>query len=103
MSDYPQQPPTGHGYAPDHPRSTLVLVLGILSLVLCQVLGPVAWVMGNRVVREVDQSGGRLAGRGVANAGRICGIIATVLLVIGLLFGLIVLIVLIAASTSSNG
>lgn len=90
---YPQQPYPQSGYAPqapgqyapDHPRATTVLVLGILSVVLCQVLGPFAWVMGKKTVEEIDASGGAIGGRGAANAGYVLGIVATVLLGLSLL------------------
>jgi hypothetical protein len=81
----PQAPVYGGAFAPDHPQATLVLILGILGLVLCQVISPFAWVMGNRVVREIDASNGTVGGRGAANAGRICGIIGTALIGLGLL------------------
>jgi uncharacterized membrane protein YjgN (DUF898 family) len=74
------QPPAYGPMAPDHPKATTVLVLGILGLVVCGVLAPFAWVMGNQVLREIDASGGTLGGRSNANAGRICGIIGTMLL-----------------------
>lgn len=104
------QTPPPYGAAPvppygpprDHERAVTVLVLGILGLVLCQVLGPVAWIMGNRVVREIDASGGQLGGRSTANAGRICGIVGTVLLVLGLLFLALAVVGLFAAVTSSG-
>ncbi len=76
------QPAYGYQQAPDHPRSTTILVLGILGLVACQILGPVAWVMGNGAIREIDASQGRLGGRGAVQAGRICGIVATVILIL---------------------
>ena len=79
-----------------------MLILGILGLVLCQVISPFAWVMGNRVVREIDASGGQLGGRSTANAGRICGIVGTALLAVGLLFGLLAMAFLVIASTSSS-
>lgn len=87
---YDGQPPYGQQPfypQPDHPQATTVLILGILGLVLCQVLSPFAWSMGNRVLREIDASGGQVGGRGQVNAGRICGIIGTILLAasIGLL------------------
>src|SRR3954449_5699086 len=98
---YPQQGP--YHQPPDHRQATTVLVLGILGLVLCQILSPIAWVMGNRVVQEIDASGGQLGGRGSANAGRICGIIGSILLGISLV--LLLLFVLVAvvglARTSS--
>jgi uncharacterized membrane protein YjgN (DUF898 family) len=95
-------PPPGFG-APEHPQATMVLILGILGLVLCTVLSPIAWVMGNRVVREIDASAGQVGGRSQANAGRICGIVGTVMIGVGLLIGIVLLVVvLIAASSSSS-
>jgi hypothetical protein len=79
-------PPAGGPYAPDHPKATTVLVLGILGVVVCQVLGPFAWVMGKRTVAEIDASGGRLGGRGSAQAGYVLGVVGTVLLGLSLLF-----------------
>jgi uncharacterized membrane protein YjgN (DUF898 family) len=80
-----------------------VLVLGILGLVLCQVLSPFAWNMGNRVVAEIDASGGMMGGRDAANAGRICGMIGTALLALSLILiaGLVVF-GLFAATTSTG-
>lgn len=100
----PGYPPYATMSGPDHPQATTVLVLGILGLVLCQVLSPFAWAMGNRVVREIDASMGRQSGRGSANAGRICGIVGTVLLGLGLAFVLLFVVVALvglgAATTS---
>jgi len=76
-------------------------VLGICSLVLCQVLGPFAWVMGNKAVREIDASQGQLSGRDTANIGRILGIVSTVLLVVAILA--LVAIVVVAVLVESSG
>lgn len=76
----------------DHPQASTVLVLGILSLVLglaCGVgaiMGPIAWVMGNKVIQEIDANPTAYTNRGNAQAGRVCGIIATVLLACGLIY-----------------
>lgn len=67
-----------------HPKAVTVLVLGILSLACCGLLGPVAWVMGNNVVREIDSMPGRFGNRSIANAGRICGIVGTAFLVLSI-------------------
>jgi hypothetical protein len=101
---YPQAPYGGYGAPPaDHHQATTVLVLGIISLVLCQILGPFAWVMGNRVVREIDAAGGTVGGRSTANAGRICGIIASALLGLSILLLIgVVLVALVAASQSAT-
>jgi hypothetical protein len=96
---YPPNPYGGTpygGYAQEHPQATTVLILGILGLVLCQLISPFAWVMGNRVVGEIDASQGQLGGRGAANAGRICGMVGTILMVVGLVFGLVVVVIAIA-------
>ncbi|MDT4922093.1 MAG: hypothetical protein QOI15_2995 [Pseudonocardiales bacterium] len=92
----PAHPPYGPGvpagYPPpasgiEHPQGTTVLVLGIVGLVVCGLLGPFAWVMGNRVLREIDAAPpGYFSNRGNVVAGRICGIIATVLLILGIVF-----------------
>jgi hypothetical protein len=87
----------------NHPRTTTVLVLGILSLVVCGVLGPFAWSMGNTALREIDASyrtGRPLGGRETVNVGRILGIVGTVLLVLGVLAGLGVVALAAASSTS---
>ena len=77
--------PSAYGWsAPprEHPNGTTVLVLGILSLVVCGILGPFAWVMGNHARREMDaQPGVNWSNRGTINAGRICGIVGTCFLI----------------------
>ena len=80
-----------------------MLVLGILSLVVCGVLGPFAWSMGNRALREIDASqltAQPLGGRETVNVGRILGMVATILLVLGLVVGLGLVVVAITSSTS---
>jgi hypothetical protein len=74
-------------------RGTLILVLGILGLVVCGPVGIAAWVMGNGDLKEMDAGAMDPSGRGTTNAGRICGIIATILLAVSivvliLVFGL---------------
>jgi hypothetical protein len=63
-------------------RGTLILVLGILGLVICGPLGIAAWIMGNGDLKEIDAGAMDASGRSLTNAGRICGIIATILLII---------------------
>jgi hypothetical protein len=91
---WPQQPwpPAYPPPPPVHPQATTVLVLGIVALVACQVVGPFAWTMGNRVVAEVDAAGGRLGGGTEANIGRILGVVSTALLAVSvLMIGLFVM------------
>ncbi|HWV99510.1 MAG TPA: hypothetical protein VNZ64_07420 [Candidatus Acidoferrum sp.] len=67
-------------------HGTLILVFGILSLVICAPLGIVAWVMGTGDLKQMDSGAMDPSGRSLTNAGRICGIIGTILLVLGVLF-----------------
>lgn len=73
-----------YGPNPFESRGTTIMVIGILSLVICGLLGPVAWVMGNKLKSEAQAAG--FPEPGNAKAGRICGIIATALLVFSVLF-----------------
>jgi uncharacterized membrane protein YjgN (DUF898 family) len=99
---HPQQQPYGYygqppmGYAPDHPKATTALVLGILGLVVCGLIAPFAWRIGKRTLDEIDGSHGQLGGRGTAQAGYVLGIIGTVVLLLGLLAGLLLMALAIA-------
>ena len=101
MPQQPMQPPYGPP-PPNHPQAITVLVLGILGLVVCGILGPFAWVMGNRAVREIDASRGALGGRTEANVGRILGIVATVLLIVGLVVVVLIFVFGALVGVSSN-
>jgi len=84
---YPQQPGGDQPMPPqDHPRATTSLVLGILGIVICGICAPFAWKFGKQAVTEIDASGGRMGGRGQAQAGYILGIIGTILLILAIIF-----------------
>ncbi|PXX65280.1 hypothetical protein DFR70_104343 [Nocardia tenerifensis] len=109
MTYPPQQPPYGYpaygayGPPPEHPQATMILILGILGLVFCQILGPVAWVMGRRALNEIDAAGGALGGRSNVMVGYVCGIIASVMIILGLLFiALFVVLGLVGVWSSSS-
>ena len=85
---------------PESSQATTVLVLGILGLVVCGLLGPIAWSMGNTELRAIDAGRRPPENRGTANAGRILGIIVTVLLGIGLVVVVAVLVFIVVASDS---
>ena len=84
-------PSYGGAMAPKHPSATTAMVLGISALggmMLCVVplvLAPFAWMIGGRAVKEIDANPGRFSGRDQAQAGRIMGIIGTILLIIGVI------------------
>lgn len=91
---------------PEQSQATTALVLGILGLVLCQILAPFAWYIGNKEVDAIDAGRRPPENRGTGNAGRILGIIGSVLLILGLLVGALILflgIFGVVTSTSTSG
>ena len=63
-------------------RGVLILVFGILSFVVCPFFGVAAWMMGNADLEEMAWGRMDPTGKDLTNAGRICGMIATGLLVL---------------------
>ena len=77
---------------PEESQATTILVLGILSFVCsCFPLGIAAWVLGNRELQAIDAGMRNPANRGTANAGRIIGVVATFLGLIGFVIVIFVL------------
>ena len=71
--------PTIASVAPNADSAVTSLTLGILSLVLCgPFTGIPAMVLGRRAIRQIDSSGGRVKGRGLATAGFVTGLVGTV-------------------------
>ena len=73
----PQQPLKPH-------RGGIVLALGILGIVVCFICGIIAWVMGNNDIREMNAGTMDSSGRGLTQAGKICGMISVILWIVGL-------------------
>ncbi len=78
------EPPSMGGPPPagNPVNGTLILVLGILGLVCLPILSPVAWIMGNSAMATLNAGGGDESQRGMANIGRILGIVGTVLMIL---------------------
>ena len=92
---YPPPPPAygyggypgGYGGAyPVPARGGTILVFGILSLVVCSILGPIAWSMGNEELRRIERGEVDPSTRGNVTAGRVCGMIASILIIIAVAF-----------------
>jgi len=77
---------------PFESEGTKIMIFGILSLVVCGLLGPVAWVMGNGLKAKAEAAGYPEPGN--AKAGRICGMVASVLMIVGILLYVIFFIAL---------
>jgi hypothetical protein len=93
---------------PKAPGATLSLVLGIISVagvfVLLPVfLGPLAWYHGAAAVRRVEREPSRWSGRGEAQAGRVLGIVGSVLMMLVLGVLLLAVLGILLASTYDAG
>jgi hypothetical protein len=110
-------PPTEHAWQrPDVPRdpytvgppagkadgAVAALVLGLVGITVCQLCAPFAWYYGRRAERLIDASGGTLSGRGEATAGKILGIVACVLVVLGILLFVALAVGMTSSSSSSR-
>ena len=83
-------------------RGTLILVLGILGLVVCAPLAIAAWVMGAGDLKQMDAGNMDPGGRGTTQAGKICGIIGTILLIIGVIICGIIFLIGFAAALAQH-
>lgn len=104
MAGNPYGNPYMNPYAPGGysmpSRSSTILTLGILGLVVCGIMGPIAWAMGSEELRRIDEGLTDPTQRGTVVAGKVCGIIATILMCVSLLF--IVWVFAMAAGHSSR-
>lgn len=109
---YPQQgtppgygPSVPYGYGPplqEHPQGTTVMVMGILGIVACQILSPIAWVMGNRALAEIDAAPHLYSNRSNVQVGRVCGMVGTALLALSLVLLVVYVVFIIGAIASES-
>lgn len=99
MADVNQTPPAPTAVQPVAPaglkphRGAVVLTLGILGIAVCFICGIIAWVMGKNDLKEMDAGVMDPSGRGLTNAGRICGMIGTILGCVVLVLQLVIFLV----------
>ena len=60
-------------------RGALILTFGILSIVCCFPFGIAAWIMGNNDMQQIEAGMMDPSGKGITNAGKICGIVGTII------------------------
>ena len=73
-------------------RGAVILAFGILGLVVCQLFGVAAWVMGDNDLKEMRRGYMDPSGRDLTQTGRILGMVATALMAIPVVFGILILI-----------
>jgi hypothetical protein len=102
----PVSPPSVHRLAPH--RGTAILVLGILSLVIScggigWILGIIAWVMGNSDLREMDAGRMDPSGRGIAQAGKVCGMVSVIMALVGVAIWVLLVVLGVAGAVLGGG
>lgn len=85
MSSQPPSPPASSAL-PRSSQATLTLILGILSVLCCYILGPVAWYLGKSDLDRIKAGQLSSQDEGIAKAGMILGIIGTILLALTILW-----------------
>jgi Domain of unknown function (DUF4190) len=67
-------------------QAVTALVLGILGLLCCPILGPIAWYMGNQERKAVRERRSPASGEGLAVAGMVLGILGTLYLLFAMMW-----------------
>jgi hypothetical protein len=98
---YPQpQAPYGHqqGYAQVAPhRGGMILAFGILGFAVCGFFGIAAYIMGKKDLEEIRAGRMDRTGEGLTTAGYWLGLIAVILTVVGMVIGVGVVVLMMAA------
>jgi predicted Zn finger-like uncharacterized protein len=74
-------------------RGGLIMTLGILGFFVGP-CGPIAWIMGNNDLKEMDAGRMDPEGRSQTQTGRLCGMISTIMLIVSLVIGCLVPVML---------
>ena len=93
---YPEKPASTHGSSEDN-RPIIILILGIVGIIFCQLTAPVAWFMGHKYRREMADQG--LEPDGMGTAGWVLGIIGTILFVLGLCVLVVMMVTVFSAAS----
>ena len=61
-------------------QAITALILGILGVICCGLMAPIAWYIGNQELRAIQAGTSPAAGQGLATAGKILGMIGSIIL-----------------------
>ena len=100
MDETNARPQTSHNNLEPH-RGTLILVLGILSLMCGFFTGIPAWIMGRNDLRKIKAGLMEPEGEGSTKGGMICGIICCIISLLSII-GIVLLILLGIGLESAN-
>lgn len=71
----------------DPNRPVMIFVFGLISIIACQIFGPIAFLLGQKYRQECRERG--IEPDGLATAGWVMGIVGSIFLLLGLVFFLI--------------
>jgi hypothetical protein len=71
----------GQIYEKQH-RGGLILALGLIGIMVCPITGIFAWFLGGSDLKDMEDGLMDPSGKGLTSAGRIIGLVATILMVI---------------------
>ncbi len=89
---------------PPLPNATMILVLGILSIVVCFITGIIALIMAKKETELYNANPGVYSEASYSNvkAGRICAIIGLILWAIGILAYVAIIAFFVTAASASG-
>jgi len=87
MTQMPPQAPAGMPVKPH--RGGMILAFGIIGLVCCVIFAILAWVMGSGDLKEMAAGRMDRTGEGMTKAGKIIGMIACILQIVGFVIWII--------------
>ena len=65
-------------------RGGLILALGIISLVVCGLIGIAPWMMGNADLKAMDEGRMDPEGKQLTQVGKILGMVGVILFIVGM-------------------
>lgn len=105
QGQYAPQPYGGQPYGVgggEHPQGTMIFVLGIVGIFVA-VCAPIAWVMGNRAIKEIQASGASYSNESQIRTGRMLGKVFTIIYIVLIVLYVVFLIVVLATVGASGG
>lgn len=93
MTQFQQPPAAPQGQANLEPhRGTMILVFGILGFVVCGIFAILAWAMGSGDLKKMDAGLMDPSGRQLTQVGKILGMVACILAIVGIALWLVMVV-----------
>jgi len=101
MTQMPPQAPMAPAGMPVKPhRGGMILAFGLVGFFCCIIFAILAWVMGGGDLKEMAAGRMDRTGEGMTKAGKIIGMIACILQIVGFVIWIIAVVIFGAASFS---